>query len=103
MKHRYNADWKISRDAAADLEESDSALVSRVVRVPFGKGRHVLDSRSHRVNVLHVAGDAVARVHVAECGVFPAGDKHREIFFRGSDHPRILRIDLIAAFERSVL
>ena len=54
------------------------------------------------MDVLHVAGDAMSGVHVAEGGVLPAGNEHGEIFFRSGHHPGVLRIDLVGLLDRSV-
>jgi len=60
---------------------------------------HVLDAGAHGVDVLHVAGDDVAREHVAQRRVFPAGDDDREVLLAGGEHPGVLRVDLVGLLE----
>ncbi len=42
----------------------------------------------------NVSADAVARVHIAESGILPARDEHREIALRRREQPAIRRVDL---------
>jgi len=92
MQHRHDADRKVAGDAAANLEEADRTGATPAerpggLRIPLREGHHVFDARSDRVDVLHVALDAVAREHVAERRVLPPGHPHRQVLLGGGEHP----------------
>ena len=67
--------------------------------VPLGQLHHVLDAGADGVDLLHVAGDAVAGVHVAERRVFPAGHEHGQVLLCGGEQPAVLGIDLVGLFQ----
>src|ERR1019366_6778398 len=86
VQHRDHADGEVAGDAAADLEKANP-VATTVRRVPVGQCHHVFDAGAHGVDVLDVAGDAVARVHVAQGRVFPARHPDRKVLLARSEHP----------------
>ena len=53
------------------------------------------------MDVLHIALNAVPRVHVAQRRVLPAGHPHRQVLLRSGKHPGIPRIDLVMLLQPS--
>ena len=53
------------------------------------------------MNVLDIASDYVAGVHIAHRRIFPARHDHRQIFLHRGVHPRILYIDLVILLQRT--
>ncbi len=100
MEHRHDADGEIARDAAADLEEANAAFGGRLL-VPGGQFHHVLDAGLDRVDLLDVAGDDVAGVHVAKGGVFPTRDEHRQVLLHRGEEPGVLGIDLVILLQHA--
>ena len=100
MQHRDDADREVAGDAAADLEEAQRGILGDF-RVMIGEIHHVLDAALHRVHVLDVAVDHVRGEDVARRRIFPARHDDRQVLLRGSQHPRVLRIDLIEFLELS--
>src|SRR4051812_36920550 len=98
MKHGNYADRKITGDSAADLEESHRSL-RRGFGVPAGEFDHMFDPTFHRMDVLDLPHNAVTREYIAECGVFPAGNKYWQILLSRSEQPGIFWIDLIMLFK----
>ena len=98
MQHRHNANRKIPRDAAADLEKSDRRFFARW-GIPVRERDHVFDPGAHGVDIFHVPFDAVGGIHVAECRIFPAGHKHRKILLFGREEPTVFRINLEAGLQ----
>ena len=105
MQHRHDADGEIARDATADLEKPDRALavlqLLRGLRIPLRQPRHVFDSGAHRVHVLDFTRHAAARIHIAQRRILPARDDNRQVLLTRGQHPRILRIDLVALLQFS--
>ena len=81
MQHRHHADGEIAGDAARNLEEAQRRF-RRGLGVPLGQLHHVLDAGAHRVDVLHVAGNAVAGEHISQRRILPAGDKDGQVLLR---------------------
>ena len=98
MEHGDDADGEVAGDAAADLEEADGRPVAGG-GIPAGEGDHVFDAGADGVDIFHIPFDAMAGIHVAEGGVFPAGDEHGEVFLLGGDHPAVFGIDLETFLE----
>ena len=98
VEHGDDADGEVAGDAAADLEEAYGGFVAGG-GIPVGEGDHVFDAGADGVDIFHIPFDAMAGIHVAEGGVFPAGDKHGEVFLLGGDHPAVLGIDLETFLE----
>lgn len=98
VEHGDDTDGEVAGDAAAYLEEADGAFVAGG-GIPVGEGDHVFDAGADGVDIFHIPFDAMAGIHVAEGGVFPAGDEHREVFLLGGDHPAVFRIDLKTFLE----
>ena len=95
MEHRDDTDGEVAGDAAADLEEADGCFVAGG-GIPVGEGDHVFDAGADGVDIFHIPFNAMAGIHVAERGVFPAGHEHGELFLLGGDHPAVFGIDLEA-------
>ena len=97
MQHGDDADRKIARDPATDLEKSERRAC-RQLRVPLRQLHHVLDASTHRVHSPDMAFETMRCVHVSQGRIFPAGHEHRQVLLRGRHQPRILGIDLVLAF-----
>jgi len=98
VKHGDDADGEIAGDAPGNLEEPERGFGSGR-GVPLGEFHHVLDAGADGVNVFHIAGDAVAGIHVAQGRVFPAGDEDGQVLFSGGQQPTVLRVNLIRGLE----
>ena len=93
VEHGDDADGEVASDAAADLEEADGGFETGG-GIPVSEGDHVFDAGADGVDIFHISFDAMAGIHVAEGGVFPARDEHGEVFLLGGDHPAVFGIDL---------
>ena len=51
------------------------------------------------MDILYVAGDAVAGVHIAQGRIFPAGHEDGQIFLGGGQQPTVLGVDLVGGLE----
>ena len=98
VQHGDDADGEVTSDAAANLEKSER-MPGGELGVPAGELDHVLDAGADGADVFDFAADDLRGEHVAESGVFPAGNEDGEIFLGGGEHPTVLRIDLVELFE----
>ena len=69
-----------------------------ILRVPFSKRHHVVYAGAYGVDILDITADHMTSKHVAECGVFPSGDEHRQILLRSLHEPAVLGVDLMLEF-----
>ncbi len=72
VHHRYHADGKVARDAAADLEKAHP-FTAAVFAVPVRQPHHVLDAAFYGRG-LQFAFDDVVGEDVARGAVFPTGN-----------------------------
>ena len=103
VQHRHDADRKIARDTAANLEKADRAFAIfqqlRRFRIIVREPRHVLDARADGVHILDFTRHHATGVHVTQRGVLPAGHDDRQVLLAGREHPGILRIDLVKLLQ----
>ncbi len=86
MQHWDDADGEVAGNTATDLEHAERILFGRP-SIELCEPRHVFNAGSNGMNILHITADHSCGVHIAECGILPAGNDHGKVLLGSRQHP----------------